>query len=413
MAVSNYSYTNLRDAIVDPIRYDNIGSVITTLNIINRAARMVVSDIDLRSTKRKVALASKLFDDIYSFASPSDLKGDAIIDIIPQKEHFSRRRRTSILQEEEFELIKETVGGDSGYLCALATDDLVNRLLFNGDVEDTALTIASFDSLTADGGTWALFGDAENVAQDTDQYIQGGGSVRFDISSAAGTTAGLQNASLDTFDITDYVDNGSVFVWVYINSVADTGSDGLTNFIIRIGNDSSNYYTQTITTTHDSTAFTAGWNLLRFDFVSMTQTGTVTATTCDYVAIYMTKETGKADNGYRFDFMTLHTGEYHNILYYSKYPWQSSAGAFIENSTTSTDLINADTDELELYVFKGKEEMYKELKEFDMLKIAQMDYQLAKKNYEKKNPSQRLSLIQRPYYKLGSRSSNGWGRMKQ
>lgn len=401
MAVGNYDYTELRDQIVDPIRFDNIGSVITTRNIINRAARLVVREIDLRSTKRKALLSSKLFDDVYSFPFPSDLKDQAICDFIPTKGNTLRDRRTRLIQEEEFEQKKNTMNG--GYAIALATDDLVNRILFNGDVDDDSLVAASLDSLTADGGTWELFGDAENVATDTNQYVSGNGSVRFDISSAGGTTAGLQNTDVDDFDITDYVDDGSVLVWVYINSVADTGSDGLTNFIIRIGNDSSNYYTQTITTTSEGVAFTAGWNLLRFDFASMTQTGTVTKTACDYIALYMTKETGKVDNGYRIDNIVLHSGEYHSALYYSKCPWQSNAGAYIENSTADTDLINADTDEFDLFVAKGKEEMFKELKEYDLMKLAQQDYAMLKQDYLKKNPSDRLLISQRQYYTFNRR----------
>jgi len=408
MSVGQYSYTELRDEIVDPIRYNNIGSVITTRNIINRTARLVSLDIDLRSMKRKAALASKLFDDRYSYAAPSDIKGDAIIDIIPQRDKQWRKKRTQLIHEEEFEQKKTTLEGDVGYHVALATDDLVNRVLFSGNVDDDSEKVAGLDSLTADGGTWVLFGDAENVAVDTDQYVTGGGSVKFDISDAGGMTAGLQNTGLNTFDITNYRDDGSVFVWVYINSITD-----LTNWILRIGSGTGNYLTQTITTAHESTAFVAGWNLLRFDFASMTETGTVDEDACNFIALYMTKETGKADNGYRVDDIVLHTGEYHNILYYSKYPWQSSAGTFIENSTADTDLVNADTDELELFVLKGKEVMFDELDEERKMLRAAAAYREAKKQYLKNNPTQRLNLVERSLYKPFTAGSNrNWPRTR-
>ena len=45
-----------------------------------------------------------------------------------------------------------------------------------------------------------------------------------------------------------------------------------------------------------------GWNLIRFDFSTATETGTVVPASCDYCVIYMTKDAGKTDEtGFRFD----------------------------------------------------------------------------------------------------------------
>lgn len=380
MAISNYDYSEYLNEVVDSARRSNITNVITARNPLNRAARRVISDIDLRSTKRNSALASNLFDDIYSYAAPSDLKGDAIIDLIPQVNR-DIDFRLELVSEQEFDM-KKTIRDN---IVAIATDELVKRLKFSGDVKDTVLSPGSLDSLTNDGGTWIAFGDAESVAADTDNFIKGGGSVKFDL-TGSGTTAGISNIGLTTFDITDYINNGSVFVWVYINSTTN-----LTNFIIRIGNDiTANYYTQTITTTNESTSFVNGWNLLRFDFASMTQTGTVAPTTCDSIAIYMTKTSGKSDNGYRFDDISLHTGQIHNVLYYSGYPWQTSAGVFLENSTADTDVLNAETDEFDLFVFRGKAELFRELRRFDLVKDAMAEYDKLKKEYQRLNPSERV-----------------------
>lgn len=381
MAVSNYSYSDLLNQVVDSNRRQNITNVITARNYINRAARLVVSEIDLRSTKRNSPLASDLFDDVYSYASPSDLKGDSIIDLIPQVNR-STNFRLELVSEQEFDM-KKTIKNN---IVAIATDELVKRIKFSGDVLDTILIPATLDSLTADGGTWIAFGDATAVAADTTNFVKGGGSVKFDL-VGAGTTAGISNIGLTAFDITDYINNGSVFIWVYVNSTTN-----LTDFILRVGNDiTANYYTQTITTTNESASFVNGWNLLRFDFASMTQTGTVAPTTCDSIALYMTKTSGKSDDGYRVDDISFHTGEIHSVLYYSRYPWQTSAGAFLENSTADTDLINAETDEFELFVWKSKQELFRELRRFDLAKDAQAEYELAKANYKMKNPTEKVT----------------------
>lgn len=380
MALSAYQYSDLLNQIIDQNRRSNITNVITARNYINRAARLVATEVDLRSMKRKAVLGTDLFDDVYSYPAPSDLKSDAIIDFAPQVNRSSDFR-LELVSEQEFDQ-KKTIKRN---VIAVATDDLAKRILFSGDVDDTILKPASLDTLTTDGGTWVLFGDAESVAADADNYVVGGGSVKFDISSAGGTTAGLQNASLTQFDITDYTNAGHVFVWVYINSTTN-----LTNWILRIGNDSSNYYTQTVTTDHASLAFVNGWNLLRFDFASMTQTGTVAPTTCDYIAIYMTKTAGKTDDGYRVDDVSLHTGEIHDVLYYSRYPWQTSAQAYIENSTADTDYLNAEMDEFEGFVFKGKEELFRELRRFDLVKDAREQYENWKREYKMRNPTERV-----------------------
>lgn len=385
--VGNYSYADLLNQISDSNRRQNITNVITARNYINRAARLVIGELDLRSTKRNSALAVGLFDDIYSYASPTDLKSDAVIDFIPQVNR-STDFRLELVSEQEFDM-KKTVKSN---LIAVATDELVKRIMFSGDVDDTVITPATLDSLTADGGTWILFGDATNVVADTNNFVKGGGSVKFDL-VGSGTTAGISNIGLNSFDITDYVNNGSVFVWVYINSTTN-----LTNFIIRVGNDiTANYYTQTVTTTNESTAFVSGWNLLRFDFASMTQTGTVAPTTCNSIAIYMTKSSGKSDDGYRIDDISFHTGQLHNVSYYSRYPWQTSAGAFLENSTADTDLINAETEEFEGFVFRAKVELYRELRRFDLVKDAMGEYLNWKVEYKMRNPTERATR-NRYYY---------------
>lgn len=395
MSVGVYAYSDYLNQVVDSARRGNITNVITARNYLNRAARLVVSEVDLRSTKRNSVLGTNLFDDIYSYPAPSDLKGDAIIDFDPQVNRASDFR-LELLSEQEFQM-KKTIKNN---VIALATDDLVKRILFSGDVDDTVLVGATLDSLTADGGTWTAYSDAANLAADTDNYVKGGGSVKFDLTGAA-TTAGIYNTGLDTLDITPYINTGSVFVWVYINAIAN-----LTNFIINIGNDlTANYYAQTITTNNEAASFYAGWNLLRFDFASMTQTGTVDPEAVDCIRLYMTKTSGKADDGYRIDDISFHTGQIHSVSYYSSCPWQTSAGVFLADSTADTDCLNAETDELDLFTNRGKMELYRELRRFDLVEDARKEYEKLKAEYKKKNPSERVQR-NRAYYSIGLYNRN-------
>ena len=388
MSSSNYQYSDILDQVVDSARRQNITNVVTVVNYINRGARRVLSEVDLRSSKRNVLLGTNLFDDIYSYPSPSDLKGDAIIDFIPQ---VNRRTdfRLNLVSQQDFDQ-KKTIKNN---IIALAMDDMVKRILFSGDVDDTKLVGATLDSLTSEG-TWSAYSDATNVVTDADNFVKGGGSVKFDLTGSA-TTAGLQNTTIPDLDISDFTNNGHIYVWVYINSTTN-----ITNFIIDVGNDlTTNYYSDTVTTQFDSTAFVNGWNLLKFDFSGITENGTVDDTAIDAMRFYMTKTSGKSDDGYRVDNIEFHTGEIHNILYYSRFPWQSSAGTYLENSATATDYLNAETDEVDGFVFKAKEELYRELRNFNLMKDAREQYDIWKKEYLVRNPSEKIDY-NRFYYNV-------------
>lgn len=372
-----YTYANLLTNITSGIH----GEVLTAdaLTIINEAAKEVVGDVDLRSCKRKTSLSPFLFSDVYEYSCPTDLKADRIIDIKPQINRDATYE-FELTTQEEFDRKKDSETN----LFAISDDSFTRKLLISVEVEDSTLIVSQLDSTTSGGGTWSGYGDGTNLTADSDYVVKGSASINWDINADGGTTAGIVNSTLNTFDLTDYVANGAVFVWSYITSTTN-----LTNFIIRIGSDASNYFTKTVTTTNEGTSFVNGWNLLRFDFGTATQTGTVDLDACDYCAIYMTKAAGKvSETDYRFDYIQVKVGEYHEVIYQSRYPWQSNTGTWIADSTATTDYINADTEELELFTLKGKELVSAHLQnEKDEIKYARKYKEKAEK-YKLEHPSE-------------------------
>lgn len=302
----------------------------------NNGVRRLLSRVDLRSNKRRSVLAPNLFNGIFPYACPSDLKGVAIIDLPAQAKRADGE--WTLVPPEEFDRFDGARAG------ILAIDDYngVRVLKLASQVDSNSLVISELDSLDS----WSAFGDAESLAVDDADYIKGAGSLKWNISAAGGTTAGIVNNSVDSVDISDYLGGTSAFfVWVKINSTTN-----LTNFILRFGSSASNYYSKTVTTQADGTAFVAGWNLLKFDVASLTETGSVDDTALTYFAVYMTKAAGKiSESDYKFDWLVLKKGIIHYVRYYSKYGWQSAAGAYKQNSTASTDLLVADEDEYDLF----------------------------------------------------------------
>lgn len=376
-----YTQTQLKTRINAGIK-GKIGMLIDAQDTMNQAVREVISDLDMRSAIRKTSLTPSLFNNVFEYACPSDLKGHALIDIDPQTD----------VQQKEFELVpfEQFMRRKEKNTVAFRDNDLIRKIMINAEISDTNAVISTMDTLTAGGGTWAAFGDAESLVADSHNYVKGGGSIKWDISSAGGTTAGLQNTSLSTFDLTDYLGgNGAAFIWVYINSATN-----LTNFILRLGSDTSNYYSKTITTASDGTAFRAGWNLLRFNLTSLTTTGSPDDDSCDYAAIYMTKTAGKiSETDYRFDELVIKKGEIYDVIYYSKYGWQNSSGTYLENSTAASDYLNADTDEFDMIVDKGIEIAGQEVDEIEASNRAIGRYKAKKQNYLMTNPSNAKIMI--------------------
>lgn len=380
MPTPTYQRSDLINNIVDTTKYPNITSQLTTQTLLNRVVRMVIQEIDLRSMKRRAAISPTLFNDIFEYTAPTDLQGEGVIDIIPQTDRpFSQR--WGLCTAEYFDRKKLIYKN----LVTVTDNDFTRVLRVSAITTEQNFILSELNSTTDGGGTWSVFGDATNLVADTIQSVKGGASLKFDL-VGSGTTAGIQNSTLTASDITNYVNDGSAILWVYINSTTN-----LTNYILRIGTDSSNYYSMTVTTKSDGNAFTNGWNQLRFAFSGATTTGTPTTTSTKYVVIYMTKTSGKSDDGYRFDQLSLHTGQYYDILYYSKYPWQETASnTYVENSTGATAYLNATVEEFELFVLKGKIEFFRDLRDYDQMKLAQIDYQVAVQRYKKLNPSERI-----------------------
>lgn len=330
---------------------------------INNAVREMWGMVDMFSAKRKALLAPNLFQDVFSYSWPSDAQSNGIVDLQRQTDDRPRAEDWTLTTEAEFDRYK---ADNSRRLLAFTDRDLTRRLLVTAPISDQTLVVSTLDSLTAGGGTWSAVGDATNLQADSQNYVKGNGSVEYDM-NAGGTTAGIQNTGLSVFDLTSYIANGSVFVWHWITT-ADSNITGVT---LKLGTNTSNYYTRTVTTTNEGTAFQQGWNLLRFDLNGISQVGTVTKTNCTFAALYDNKSSGKsADTAYRFDHIMVKNGKFYNLIYYSKYPWQTAAGVYIENSTTDTDLLNVDNDEYTLIIDKCVENLAYELREAQDATIA-------------------------------------------
>lgn len=373
------------------------GLLISTDDLLNEVVREVKTEIKLRSAKRRGALVPNLFSNEFEYTCPSDLEGQDIIDV-PQQ---ARREdgEFSLIPVEQF--LRAARLGD----IAVHDHDGIRTLLIKSRVSSDTVVIDPLESLSASGGTWIALGGATNVDVNSDDYIRGNASIEFDIGATSNTTAGIALMTpTEKEDLSGYIGHSA---GVFVNARL-TSALLITNIKLRLGSDSSNYYEFTVTARMDGTAFAAGWNLLMFDMTSYTTVGSPDATEIGFREIYMTKSTSKvSEAGYMFNYLVAKKGKYADVLYYSKYGWTTAAGVYIENSTSTTDLLVADTDEFDLFVKKGRALAAREadLPENEIGR-RDSDYDKAKANYQMLNPAEHKYMLS-SYYDFGDQQGYG------
>jgi len=378
---------------------NKIGLLSNRVETINDAVRAVNSEVDLRSSRRECDCFPGIFDDVLAYPAPADLKAQRIVS-------FSKRGDSNayygfnLLNYEQFNTKFGYAGRyNNGYptdvnygqreLFTVAFDDvsMIRRMLMSAPQNGTNQVLNTLDSLTAGGGLWTAFGDAFNVDADTGNYTRGNASIKYSIDAAGGTTAGIYNATLTPFSISDFLgEENSIFGYAYLSNVK-----GVDNITLRIGNDASNYYQLVVTTTQFNTVFQTGWNLLRFNIDTMTTVGTVDPTNLTYIAQFMTKQATKiSETNFNFDSLVIRSGDQYTVRYYSKYPWQSVSGVWKENSDASDDFLNMESDEYDMMIDKAINIAAPEVDEKSAGDAAQVRYDRKLAMYSRGNPSQAL-----------------------
>jgi hypothetical protein len=324
-----YTVANLKDDLTGALHGTSLNKINGLTNLIWRAARNVLTILDPDETIKSAQISNAVSDEIYDYLLPADLKGQKIIDIRPQVNRNAGDRISGRFSET-FDISKKN------NTFAIKNDSGVKSLRLSKSITPAPKTLHSMDSIT-DNGTWAVGGDASNLTRDNVDYVSGAASLNFDL-TGAGTSGYIENSTLADVDLEDEDELSSIFVRVYI---PDTSI--ITNFILRWGNDSSNYWADTVTAPHDQTTFKTGWNILRFDWNGATETGTVDPKTIDYLRFTVTY-TATAETDIRVDKIACSLGQIWEIEYYSKYLFRSTAGTWMAEPTDDGDIVNLDED---------------------------------------------------------------------
>lgn len=367
-----HAYSSIENDIND-LAHAEFNNITQKRALINRAVRDVLMDADLRSSKRRTQLSPALFQGIYDYTKPSDLKAWKVIDVIQQVNRpTAHNGRFVLTTPNEFDQMKRE------YRNLLAVDDrdFVGKLRISALPDDDKTVLHDFESLTSDGTVQAL-GAANNLTVDSGNYVSGSRSVNFDIDTT-GVAPGVEVVDFTAVDLSEYEDD-QLFAWVYLQDASKVSSIDL-----RWGSASNAYYQRNVTTTNEGLDLQDGWNLLRFDWdSSVTTSGSPDIENIDYLAIILNLGSALATEvtDWRIDAVIARRGVIHDVLYYSKYLWQTSAGVYIENSTADTDLLNVDTEELNIILKRIDYLVARSLKNKDDIVLTKGEYEKAVEYY--------------------------------
>lgn len=292
-----------------------------------RAANIVLTNLDPIETVRLTTLAQVIHDDLNNYPLPSDFK--KIIDLAPQDDRVS----TDVAGRKYIEKFASRISIDNKTLTIEGSEG--SKILRVNWKSVNSKTLHSMNSLTADG-TWAAVGTATNLVANTLYKLSGSASIEFDV---AATGDGISNTGMTALDLTTWDELADVVFPVFFGSTAN-----LTSVTAIWGNDiATAYWTGVAQTTQaDGTAFRTGWNWIKVPWSTATETGTVAPATIDSFKITI-QSTGAISN-VRVDNVIFSLGRVFDIKYYSKFLFKNSSGTFLTRPTADADTVIGDGD---------------------------------------------------------------------
>jgi hypothetical protein len=330
-----------------------------------------------------------VFNSVFDYSLPSDVKGDRIIDIRPQ----AGRNPADVFNQGYAQTFDKTK------LLGLANQIYTQHNTGVKTIRIEAPTLISPVTITDTSSTqnWNTFGAASNLSLDTTNNIAGGGALQFDL-NAGGITGFISNSLLNPVDLTTQKNISSLFAWIYLPK-----GSAISSIDVIYGDDTSNYYSNTVTTNQLGNSFENGNNLIQLDWKSAIPVGNPTGV-ISYV-MFVFPYDGTLQTGVKICNLTSNLGSIFEIQYYSKFLFRNaSTNAFQETIVDTTDngkIINLDTESYNLLFNKCAFFIAQTLQGADAQYDADYwdtEYKEALKRYKAQNPSEAMKKSE-VYYK--------------
>jgi hypothetical protein len=207
------------------------------------------------------------------------------------------------------------------------SDNGVRFLKVRNPYSDSIVTVATeCDSLT-DDGAWTISGGT-GLAVDSITKKSGSASLSFTINTAQCTLTFVKSSVIDSSTYTEFL-RERFYMWFPSKP---------TSVVVRVGNDSSNYYEQTLTAQASGEQFsTTQANELELAQESATKTGTIDRDNMDWFQFVINFDTAINVDMFRIDKIVLGKPEIIPLEHYTNYVAISSAGVLLQSITENVD----------------------------------------------------------------------------
>lgn len=333
----SYSVQNLKVDLEGVLHGTTNNQIQGLNNVINRAARQLLLDVDPQETKRTLEFVNPIFNTVFDYPIAPDVKGNKIIDIFPQVQRLPRDI-WSQAYNQAFDVAKQNIFA-SADMFTMNFNTGIKTIRVNAPYLNPPVIINEIDNIT-DNGTWATGGTASSLTVNNTNYAQGSGSLQFNVTVGSGY---IENSTMATVNLSAVENQASIFVWVYVPVGANLSSVNL-----RWGSNSGQYWSKTVTQNQQGVAFVNGWNLCQFDWATALKSSTPDSSAINYARIYTVIANADA-TAVKINGLNSILGTILNYEYYSKYLFRdSTTGAFQETVTDDSNLINLDTESYNL-----------------------------------------------------------------
>jgi hypothetical protein len=155
----SYSVAQLKSSLSAIFHGTNLDQVQGLNDCIERSANQLLLDIDPQETKRTVPFSTPIFNSVYDYACPPDLKGNRIIDIKPQA-----NRTTSDFLPQEFNRSFDMTKGLQSQEFTIGYNNMIRTIRINmpqlvsgmqiGSIYQGNTPLSSLNFIQNNDGNW-------------------------------------------------------------------------------------------------------------------------------------------------------------------------------------------------------------------------------------------------------------------
>lgn len=334
-----YNIASLKNDLEGVLHGTTLNQITNLDGLINRAARQLILDIDPQETKRIVEIGTPVFNNVWDYPIPSDLKGNKVIDIRPQ---VNRSPNDIFIQQynQAFDTTKQW-GWFNSDSFTIQFNTSVKTIRINGVGLPFGTIVNQIASLN-DNGTWVVGGGASNLQVNNQNYVNGGGALSVDL--LAGFASGwIETTNQQAQNLSNQLFQGTEFLYSFFPQASS-----ITSVNLRWGSSPTDYYDVTATMQQMQTVFENGWNFLSFPWQGATVTGAPDPSNIVYLRITWNYD-GTLQTGVEANYLASRMGLFLEMEYYSKFLFRdASTGAYQETVTDDTNLINLDLESFNL-----------------------------------------------------------------